>query len=120
MINLNIDWGRAILVVVLGLATVFAVLIIIMLAIVIMSKIFAPKNAKPKKDTAPSITNTPAPKAVEITQNEDDTELIAVIAAAIAASLNTSVNNLKIKSYKRLGTSNSAWANASRRENIYK
>ncbi|MBE7037564.1 MAG: hypothetical protein E7404_01520 [Ruminococcaceae bacterium] len=118
-----VNWGNAILVAVLGLATVFAVLIIIMVAIMIMAKIFAPaKKETPKKEeilNKPVKNTVSVPKKDIIVEVREDTELIAVFAAAIAASLNTSTYNLKIKSYRRLGEAKSSWQNISRKENIY-
>ncbi len=50
-------------------------------------------------------------------QSKDDTELIAVLAAAVAAAMETSPSNVRISSYKKT-TTRSAWANAGRREQI--
>lgn len=44
----------------------------------------------------------------------NDEELVAVISAAIAASINTSTNNLRIKSLKRVEN----WKNVARQESI--
>lgn len=116
-----VNWGNAILVAVLGLATVFAVLIIIMLALMLMTKIFAPKgSSQPKTEEKPIEVKkvTPAPQE-NLQQSKDDSELIAVLAAAISASLNTSTYNLKIKSYRRLGEAKTSWGSIARKENIY-
>lgn len=48
----------------------------------------------------------------------DDSELIAVLTAAIAASLNTSTYNLHIKSYRQINNNSPAWNQLSRRENL--
>ena len=45
---------------------------------------------------------------------KDECELIAVLTAAVAASLNTSAYNLKIKSYRRIFDSAPAWNRAGR------
>lgn len=113
-------WGKALLVVVLGLGIVFSVLAIIMFVLIIMEKIFAPKSNK-NVSSAPKADDTPI-KASEV-KNEvkgNDGEIIAAISAALCAYLNTSSHNIKIKSYRKLGESNSAWNRASRNENIYK
>ena len=114
-----VNWGNAILVAVLGLATVFAVLIIIMIALMIMTKIFAPTNTV-KKEEKPKITTPPPADKQEPVKNSDDSELVAVIAAAIASYLDKPVSSLKIKSYRRLGEAKSSWGSISRKENIYK
>ena len=100
---------------VLGMATLFAVLAILMGAIKIMKRIFykAPeKEATVKIEEAPATIST-----AEVSEEEDEEELIAVITAAIAASLNTSTYNLKIKSYRRIENRNPAWNKAAVREN---
>lgn len=78
---------------VLGILIVFSVLVILMLVLNLM-KLFAPKEAAKKEE-----------KATEQTvalKDADEEELIAVLTAAVAASMKTSTYNLKIKSYKRL------------------
>jgi len=103
---------------VLGMLIIFAALIILMLAINIMKAIFYkdPKKSAAKKTTEVQQTPTAAqtPAAVEA---QDDEELIAVLTAAIAASLNTSTYNLKIKSYRRIENRTPAWNKAAVREN---
>jgi len=41
-------------------------------------------------------------------------ELIAVLTAAVAAAMNTSAYNLKIKSFRRVGGVTPAWSSAGR------
>lgn len=98
---------------VIGLAIVFAALIILMLVLVAMKYIFA-NDKKTAETTVPVI---PTPSVVEKTETDDE-ELIAIFAAAIAASLNTSTYNLKIKSYRRIDTNANAWQRAGLRETI--
>ena len=93
----------------LGLSIVFSVLIILMLVLMVMEKIFYKKDkGAPAAAPAPA----PAPAAAAPAAPVDDAELIAVLTAAVAASLNTSTYNLKIKSYRRVGTSSPAWRRA--------
>ena len=84
---------------IIGMGIVFIVLIFIAIIIWIMGKILAPKKKKvqevkediaavPVKETAPEIVN-------------DDTELIAVISAAIAAASGTSSDGFVVRSIKR-------------------
>ena len=107
------------MVTVVGLAIVFGVLIILMLVLMLFKVIFYkdPKKAQPaKQPTAQAVqTTAPAPVATQ----DDDTELVAVLTAAIAASLNTSTYNLRIKSYRRVDTKANAWNSAGVRENIF-
>lgn len=106
---------------VVGLATVFAVLIILMLVIIAMEKIFTAQ--KPEKEQIPAnepkkVETAKNPAAAPASAQEDDEELIAVLTAAVAASLNTSVYNLRIKSYRKIETNSTAWNRAGVREVI--
>ena len=73
------------------------------------------KDNSPKKAVTNEqpVQNIPAP-VVQTQAATDDSELIAVLTAAIAASLNTSTYNLKIKSYRRI---DNAWNKSGIREN---
>ena len=83
----------------LGMATVFAVLTVIMLALLLFKLFFYDIPTK-KKATATS-TSTPVPKASSAaTTNED--EIVAVIAAAIAAAESEgSGAKFRVVSFKR-------------------
>ena len=111
-------WDTGVLVSILGLLTVFAVLIIIMMVLMIMERIFA-KNSLPKKTEVKERAHEVKPEVkaeVAPVKKADDGELVAVITAAIAASLGVPQRSLKIKSFKRVGK---GWTEASRQENIY-
>jgi len=119
--NLNLSqyaWDTGALVSILGLLTVFTVLAIIMIVLIIMERIFA-KNSSPKKTVAKEKAPEAKPEVkVEKApiKNTDDGELVAVITAAIAASMGVPQRSIKIKSFKRVGK---AWNDASRQENVY-
>lgn len=97
-----------------GLAIVFAVLVILMLVMMAMKKIFYKDPAKAK---AAAPVAAPAP-AVKAETKVDEGELIAVLTAAIAASLNTSTYNLQIKSYRRIENNKPLWNRAGVSETI--
>lgn len=103
---------------VVGLSTVFAVLIILMLVIMIMEKIFTGSKASEKQIPAAEAKQITAAKPAAAPKTEDDEELIAVLTAAVAASLNTSVYNLRISSYRRTDNNSTAWNKAGVREII--
>ncbi len=118
--TLNVDSSmgelmtRAALNTLLGMGTVFIVLILI--SVIISCFGFIPKlQAKfaKKADTAapaaPAAETVAAP-VVEESPVEDDTELVAVIAAAIAAYEGTSVEGFRVRSIKRANTKK--WQNA--------
>ncbi len=104
-----------------GILTVFAVLIILWIAIIIMHKCAALGQGKEKKQEKPAAAPAPAaaPKAAPMAAAEEDVdELIAVLTAAVAASLNTSTYNLRIKSFRRIGQNAPAWNAVSRKEQL--
>ena len=97
---------------VIGLAIVFAVLIILMIVLSLFKVIF---YKKPKTQAAPAQA---APVEEETADDTDEEELIAVLTAAVAASLNTSTYNLRIKSYRRTDNKMPAWNKAGVTETI--
>lgn len=100
-----------------GLAIVFGVLILLMIVLVLFKVIFYKDPAKQAKKAA----SAPAPAAAPVTaanEDMDEAELIAVLTAAVAASLNTSTYNLQIKSYRRVDAKKPAWNKAGVRETI--
>lgn len=118
----NLSLGEALsmggLVTGLGLLIVFAVLIILMLVLCLFKVIF---YKDPNKNAKPEITPVAEEKAETVpvqAQTADDEELIAVLTAAVAASLNTSTYNLRIKSYRRINNNVPAWNKAGVNETI--
>lgn len=99
---------------VIGLAIVFAVLIILMIVLMLFKVIFyrAPKPQNTVK------AEEVKPEETALAQETDEEELIAVLTAAVAASLNTSTYNLKIKSYRRIDNKMPAWNKAGVNETI--
>lgn len=86
----------------MGMGVVFTVLILICL-IIYCFKIFPYiENRKKEKnaDSAPAVKETPVVPAAPV-QAQDDLELAAVIAAAIAASTGTSTDDFVVRSIKR-------------------
>mgnify|MGYP003304768234 CR=1 FL=1 len=98
-----------------GLCIVFSVLIILMLVMMLMKVVFYKdpnKAVKEEVKAEPEVTNA------AVSEDIDETELIAVLTAAIAASLNTSTYNLNIKSYRRIENASPAWNKAGLRDVI--
>ncbi len=92
------------------MAIVLSVIAIIWGTVVILKNHFQ-NRAKPE---------TPIAVTEETVQysNNDEGELLAVLTAAVAASLGTSTYNLKIRSYRRIQSTSSVWNTAGRGENI--
>ncbi len=106
--NTEGDMGQGIVVTILGVVVVFLILIILCIVLKVFEMLFAEKKSAPKAVSAPA----PAPVAPAV---QDDTELIAVISAAIAASLNVNTSQFNIRSVKRLASS---WSQAAKTQNF--
>ena len=99
---------------VVGLCIVFSVLIILMLVMMLMKVVFYKDPSKAVKE----VKAEPEMTTAAVSEDIDETELIAVLTAAIAASLNTSTYNLNIKSYRRIENTSPAWNKAGLRDVI--
>ena len=90
----------------LGMGMAFFVLTLIMFVIMLFPLAFGER--KPKKDTRAELTEKSIDNTIsQIEENEaqmDDSELVAVIAAAIAAFEGTSAEGLVVRSIKRRGS----------------
>ncbi len=105
----TISAGKALMNTLIGMGTVFLVLIFISFIISLFKYI---NQADAKKPTAEIKTTpiVPAPVIEEAEEEEelvDDTELVAVITAAIAAYAGTSSEGFQVRSIKR--AAKSAW-----------
>lgn len=113
-----ISIGDSLLVTVFSMAVVFLGLLALSFIISILKGINNEKKPKPSQEpVAKTTTKEPVTEKIEITENND--ELVAVIAAAVAASMGVSIPELNIKSIRRVPQMTTAWASASRQEQIY-
>jgi len=88
-----------------GMGTVFTILILISVIISLFKHIKNGEITHEHKETR--INATVETKAVvEEVSVQDDLELIAVIMAAIAASLETTTDKLQVKSFRRISNKN--------------
>ena len=96
----------------MGLGITFIVLIILWACIAIMAKITNRSTKTSDSAAAPAAApaETPAPAAEAA--DMADGELVAVIAAAVAAMENTVVSNLVVKKITRVSGPTNAWASA--------
>lgn len=98
---------------VLGMGTVFVVLIFISFIISLFEKIPALEAKFRKKEAAPAPAPVKAPEPVPEPEPEaDDGELIAVIAAAVAAAEGTSTDGFVVRSIKR--RKSNKWSSSAR------
>lgn len=112
------DWSYVFTVVLTGLVVVFLGLILLIAAITIMGKVFeairsSKKDAKPVPAAKPA---KPAPAPTPVSSSADDDEVIAVIAAAVAAMAEADGTVYAIKSVKRSAPRRNAWGAAARSE----
>ena len=117
----NINEGLA--VTVIGMIIVFAVLILLWAILEGMRLVFHRPNEKSTTSNNAVNSNSQPEQQSNINngqdvEDEDEDELIAVLTAAIAASLNQSTYNLKIKSFRRIGQASPVWNTVSRKEQI--
>lgn len=103
---------------VMGMLVVFMILIIIMLVIKAMALFSKEKteisNNEKGKLELKKAEAAPAPAAAAAVKNDDDSELVAVITAAIASMMGESATGFRIRSYRRV--QDDEWNKAGRRE----
>ena len=121
---MQMDWSYVGAVVISGLVIVFVALILLIAAVWIMGKIFTALKSGKSDKGGKTIEAAPAPqpekKAAPVSQDtEDESEIIAVIAAAVAAMSEEMGQPLRIRSIKRAGGASvgNSWARAARSEN---
>lgn len=103
---------------VLGMLITFSALVLIWALTIILSKIVRSIENKGKAEI---IEVEEAPKTVEeipVASEEDDEELVAVISAAVAASLNTSIHNIVVTNISRVDDKTPSWGIVGRSEQM--
>ena len=122
--EMQMEWSYVGAVVISGLVIVFVALILLIMAVWLMGKIFtAIKSGKSGGVDKPvQAAPVPQPKNDSVSvsaDTEDESEIIAVIAAAVAAMSAECGKPLRIHSIKRTGSASKAnsWARAARSEN---
>lgn len=85
----------------MGLGTVFIVLAFLMFVISMFK--YIPNGTEKKMASAPAPAAAPITAAAPVEEEVDDTELVAVIAAAIAAAEGTSVDGFVVRSIRKAG-----------------
>ncbi len=100
---------------VMGIGITFMVLLLLWVIIAVVSKAIAGTENKTKKSDVPV---TPVATPVAAVERTSDSELIAVITAAIAAAEGGASSNLIIKRISRVTGNAPAWSTAGRAECI--
>ncbi len=96
---------------VMGILVVFMILVIIMLVIKAMALLSGESTPQKAAEETAKVVETPVVAPV-VTQATDDSELIAVITAAIAATMGGNTSGFVVRSYKAV--SGNAWNKAGR------
>ena len=91
---------RAVMNTIMGIAIVFIVLIFLSFLIYLFR--FIPNPEAKKKAQAAAAAPAPVATPVEVEETVDDTELIAVIAAAIAAAEGTTTDGFVVRSIRKI------------------
>ncbi len=105
--------------------TIFSMMIVFVELIVLAFLISILKNIGKEKKLAKkdAIKEEPVKEGLEPLKiekkEENEEELIAVIAAAVAASLGLSIPEVNIKSIRRLSDEGPLWAQAGKQERIF-
>lgn len=105
---------------VVGMSVVFLALLALVVLLELSGSFFA--NSKKKDDAKKLSASLVKPVIVEpvtaepITAEIDDSELVAVITAAIAASMGTTADNFQVRSLRK---TNNVWGAAGRKEQLY-
>ncbi len=113
----KITIGQSLIITIFSMAVVFLVLIGISYLINVL-KVATNNNKKESKEATKSTESVKVSEPVEKAGNIEDEELVAVIAAAIAASMGVAIPDINIKSIKRVSTPSPIWAQMGRIEEI--
>lgn len=107
------------------IVTFFSVIMVFLVLIVILIFISMLKNMNRKEkpidindDKNFNTVKTQEKTLVKEEEKTDEEELVAVICAAIAASLDVESQEINIKSIRRLTDSSPVWARAGRQEQV--
>ncbi len=106
---------------VLGMGITFTALIIIWGLTVLLKNVVL--SIEGKKDSGVKVVNTPKKKTQavsEVVEEDltDDEELIAVISAAVASSMGTSVRNIVVRNIVRVNDDTPTWGKVARIDQV--
>ena len=112
--------AASLVVTMLGMGITFVVLTLLWGMIAIMTKVLTKpiKKAEPVVITQPSATPVAAPAKDATLVEETDESLIAVITAAIAASIQRPAQTIIVKNIRRSTGGTPAWASAAKQEQL--
>ncbi|MCR5482609.1 MAG: OadG family protein [Clostridia bacterium] len=97
----------------MGMGVTFSILILLWFAVAMMTRIFKAAAKKPAAPAAPAASAAPAPtpSAAPVAPAANDDQLVAVIAAAIAAYEGSgAASNLVVRKITRISGPDTAWS----------
>jgi len=113
----TIEMGESLVITVVSMIVVFLVLILISLLIGLLKNMDAGKSKENKVEKVNSVAKE-EPK-VNVVQEENTEELIAVIAAAVAANLGLNIPDINIQSIRRVSQNATAWKEIGKQEQLF-
>jgi sodium pump decarboxylase gamma subunit len=110
----------SLIVTVFSVTVVFGVLILIAFLIRFLKALSIEKKKEQVENIKQEAVANKVDEIIEDSEQADDEELVAVISAAIAASLGVSIPEINIKAIRRINQPIPSWAQAGRTEQIMK
>lgn len=110
--------AASLIVALLGMLITFIVLCILWAIIAAMTKFLYREEKKTIVNTAPSTTAPQVSESAASVEEKEDEALIAVITAAIAASMQRPVQSIIVKNIKRTADIMPAWARVAKNEQL--
>ena len=115
----QVAMSEALMVTVVSMIVVFVVLVMISALIGLLKNMGEGKKEKLVEAPKEKIETTILVSDNIQTEIEDEDEIIAVISAAIAASLGLKIPDINITSIRRTNQSTTAWREMSKQEHLY-
>lgn len=112
-----IDMGESLVITVVSMTVVFLVLILISVLISFLKNMGADKKKETKVEKVDPVVKE-EPKE-DVVVEEDTEELIAVIAAAVAANLGLNIPDINIQSIRRIPQTTTAWKEVGKQEQLF-
>ncbi len=112
-----IDMGESLVITVVSMTVVFLVLILISVLISFLKNMGADKKKETKVEKVDTVVKE-EPKE-DVVVEEDTEELIAVIAAAVAANLGLNIPDINIQSIRRIPQTTTAWKEVGKQEQLF-
>ncbi|MBE6871261.1 MAG: hypothetical protein E7491_04840 [Ruminococcaceae bacterium] len=103
----RLGFSENLVIALLGMAVVFAILLILFIVLKIFGAVFSKSTPKQKEQPAKAeqaVAPQSEPVSAPAIAVSDETELIAVISAAIAASMNKSASEIRVVSFRKAKT----------------